>query len=101
VLAVVEHGGLVLLTLPDDDDPVHAHGAEDEAHGVDGGLVGGLLVAATDPACGGERGRLRDAHELEREVAVGTLRIRRRLVQDAVLHAAHVGLLRAFGMPRP
>ena len=48
---------------------------EHEAHRVDGGLVGGLLVAAADQARGGERGGLGDAHELEREVAVGaTLR---------------------------
>ena len=40
---------------------------------VDGGLVGGLLVAQPDEPGGGERRRLGDAHQLEREVAVGAL----------------------------
>ena len=71
VLAVVEHRRLVLLALADDDDAVHRDRVEHEAHRVDGGLVGGDLVAAADPAGGGERGGLGDAHELEREVAVG------------------------------
>ena len=56
---------------------------------VDGGLVGGLLVAAADPAGGGERGGLGHAHELEREVAVGTLGVVVLLVEDAVLGGAH------------
>ena len=33
--------------------------------------VGGDLVAAADPAGGGERGGLGDAHQLQREVAIG------------------------------
>ena len=40
-------------------------------HAVDGRLVGGLLVAAADPARAAQRGRLGHAHELQREVAVG------------------------------
>ena len=41
------------------------------AHGVDGGLVGGDLVAAADPAARGrERRALGDADELEGQVAV-------------------------------
>ena len=47
-LAVVEHRRLVLLALADDDDAVHGDRVEHVAHGVDGGLVGGLLVAAAD-----------------------------------------------------
>ena len=50
LLAVVEHRRLVLLALADDDDAVHLDGVEHVAHGVDGGLVGGDLVAAADPA---------------------------------------------------
>src|SRR5207247_9882983 len=61
----------LLLALADDDDAVHVHGLQHEAHGVDGGLVGGLLVAHADQARGGERRRLGDADELEGEVAVG------------------------------
>ena len=71
LLAVVEHRRLVLLPLADHDDAVHRDRVEDEAHRVDRGLVGGDLVAAADPAGGGQGGGLGDAHELEREVAVG------------------------------
>ena len=73
VLAVEEHRRLVLLALADDDDTAHAHRVEHEPHGVDGGLVGGDLVAASDPA--GREGRrgLGDAHELERQVPIRNL----------------------------
>ena len=50
LLAVVEHRRLVLLALADHDDAVHRHRVEREAHRVDGGLVGGLLVAAARPS---------------------------------------------------
>ena len=43
------------------------------AHAVDRGLVGGLLVAHADQRGRGQGGRLGDAHELEREVAIGQL----------------------------
>ena len=75
LLAVEEHRRLVLLPLADDDDAVHRHGVEHVAHRVDRRLVGRVLVAAPDPAPGGERGRLGDADELEREVAVGGGRV--------------------------
>ena len=75
LLAVVEHRGLVLLPLADHHDAVHRHRVQREAHRVDGGLVGGLLVAAPDPARGRQRGRLGDPHQLEREVAVGRARV--------------------------
>ena len=71
VLAVVEHRRLVLLALADHDDAVHGDGVEHRAHGVDGGLVGGDLVAAPDPARRGQRGRLGHTDELEGEVAIG------------------------------
>ncbi len=74
LLAVGEHRRLVLLALADHHDAVHVDRVQHGVHAVDGGLVGGLLVAAADPARGGQRGGLGDAHELEREVAVGTLR---------------------------
>ena len=75
LLAVVEHRRLVLLALADDDDAVHRHGVEHEAHGVDGGAVGALLVAAAHPAGGGQRGGLGDPDELQGEVAIGGLRL--------------------------
>ena len=70
-LAVVEHRRLVLLTLADDHDPVHLHRLQHRPHRVHGRLVHAFLVAPAHVASGGDRGRLRDAHELERKVAVG------------------------------
>ena len=70
LLAVVEHRRLVLLALADHDDAAHLHAVEDGAHRVDGGLVGGFLLAATDPASRSHRTGLGDAHELQRDVAI-------------------------------
>ena len=90
LLAVVEHRRLVLLALADHDDAVHRHGVQREAHRVDGGLVGRLLVAAADPARGGQRGGLGDAHQLEREVAVGRARVAQ-VVRDDARVSVHPG----------
>ena len=73
LLAVVEHRRLVLLPLADHDDAAHRDAVEDEAHRVDRGLVGALLLAAADPARRGHRARLGHADELHRDVAVGGL----------------------------
>ena len=73
VLAVEEHGRVVLLALADDDHAVHRHGADQGAHGVDGRAVGAVLVAAADPAAAGQRRRLGDADQLQRQVAVRLL----------------------------
>ena len=70
LLAVVEHRGLVLLALTDDDDTVHRDRAEHVTHAVDGGLVGGLLVAGADERRARKRGGLGDAHELKGKVAI-------------------------------
>ena len=51
-------------------------------HRVDGGLVGGVLVAAADPAGGGQRGGLGDADELEGEVAIGRLALHGAIVDQ-------------------
>ena len=75
LLAVEEHRRFVLLALADDDDAVHRHRVEHEPHGVDRGLVGRFLVAAADPAGGGEGGGLGDAGEVHRQVAVRGLRL--------------------------
>ena len=48
---------------------VDKHGA----HGIDGGPVGAVLVAAADPARCGERCRLGDSHQFECQVAVRLL----------------------------
>ena len=71
LLAVVEHGRLVLLALADDDDALHAHRADQRAHGVDRRAVAAVLVAAAHPAAGGHGGRLGHPDQLEGQVAVG------------------------------
>ena len=70
LLAVVEHRRLVLLPLADHDDAAHGDGVDHQPHRVDRGLVGGVLVAAPDPAGRERGGGLGYAHELEREVPV-------------------------------
>ena len=44
--------------------------AELGAHGLDGGVVGGLLVALAAPAGGGDGRALGDAHQFEGEAAI-------------------------------
>ena len=70
VLAVEQHGRVVLLALADHDDAVHRDGADQQAHGVDGGAVGTVLVATPDPACGGHGRGLGDTDEFKGQVAV-------------------------------
>ena len=72
LLPVVEHRRLVLLPLADHDHAFHRDGVEHRPHRVDGGLVGGDLVAAPDPAAGAHGSGLGDADQLESKVAVGT-----------------------------
>jgi hypothetical protein len=70
LLAVVEHGGVVLLALADDDDPAHADGRDHRAHGLDRGAVGLVLLTAAHPAAAGHGGCLGDTNQLESEVAI-------------------------------
>ena len=70
LLAVEQHGRLVLLALADHDDAAHGDGADELAHRVDRCAVAAVLVAAPDPAARRHRGRLGDTDELHREVAV-------------------------------
>ncbi len=70
-LVVEEHRRLVLLPLADHDDALHRDGVDHAPHEIDGRAVGGVLVAATDPAGRSHRCRLRHADELEREVPIG------------------------------
>ena len=69
-LADEQHRRLVALALADDDRAVDGQAVEFAAHRVDGGLVGGLLVAAAAQARGGDGGALGDAHEFERQNAL-------------------------------
>jgi hypothetical protein len=74
-LAVVEHRRVVLLALADHHDAAHRYRIDQHAHRVDGGAVAALLVAPADPPAGGHRGRLGDADQVERQVAVEILRL--------------------------
>ena len=75
LLADKEHRRLVALALADDDRAVDAQSVQGRAHGVDGGLVGGLLVAAPHQARGGEGRPFGHADDLEGQVAVHALRV--------------------------
>src|SRR5262249_49808757 len=70
VLAVEQHRGVVLLTLPDHDDATHRYRIDKSAHRVDRGAVAALLVAASDPTAGGHRGRFGDPYQVKGEVTV-------------------------------
>jgi hypothetical protein len=57
-------GGLVLLPLADHHRSVDGQLVQRHAHRVDGGLVGGLVVTAPQPAARRDRGLLGDREEL-------------------------------------
>ena len=73
LLAVVEHGRVVLLALADDHHAVHRHGVDEGPHRVHRGPVRAVLVAPADPAGGRHRPRLGDPGQFEREVTVRRL----------------------------
>src|SRR5699024_7293791 len=73
LLAVEEHGRLVLLALADHHPAVHLHRADERTHGVDRRARATDLVATSHPAAGGERGGPWDSGELRGGVSVGTL----------------------------
>ena len=72
-LADEKHGRLVELALADDDGAVDRQLVELAPHGVDGGLVGGLLGAAAAQARRRDRRALGHAHDLDRENALQDL----------------------------
>ena len=74
LLAVEQHRGFVLLALADHHDAAHRDRVDQLAHGVDGGAVAAVLVAAADPAAGRHRGGLGDPDQVEGDVAVEILR---------------------------
>lgn len=69
-LAVVEHGGFVLLALADDHEAVHLDASKDMTHGINGRLIGTVLVAPAHPASGSHGSRLCGAYEFESQVAL-------------------------------
>jgi hypothetical protein len=57
VFADIQHRGFINLTFTDHDPAINIHPVEHNAHGIDGGTVGGVFVAASQPfitrKCGG------------------------------------------------
>ncbi len=70
-LAVIKHRRLVLLSLADHDDAIHVHDVEQKPHGVDGRLVGGVLVTPSHPPRGRQGGGLGGADQVEGQVGIG------------------------------
>jgi hypothetical protein len=69
LLADVEHRRFVHLAFADDDGATDVAQGQFAAHGVDSGLVGGLLVAAATEARGGDGGCLGDARHFQNQYA--------------------------------
>ena len=93
LLADVEHRRLVHLALADHHGAGDCDGVERAAHRLDGCAVGLVLLAETDPARGGKRCGLGDAHDLERKIAVGD-------VAGLGLMSGHGAFLQAGGLAR-
>ena len=92
LLADIQHRRLVHFALADHHGAGDGDGVEGAAHGLDGGAVGLVLLAETDPARGGKCRGLGDAHEFEGEVAVGDVAgLRRVCVHGAFLRTGGVG----------
>ena len=73
LLADIQHRRLVHFALADHHGAFDGDLIEGMAHRLDGGAVGLVLLAETDPARGGERRGLGHAHQFERQVAVGDI----------------------------
>ena len=68
--ADIQHRGLVALALADDHGALNVQFVQLVAHGVDGGLVGGFLVAAADPVGAGDGGLFGHARQSKRKHTV-------------------------------
>src|SRR6185312_11082500 len=84
IFADVEHRALVHLAFADNHAAIDVDLAQLLAHGVDGGLVSGLFVAATPQAGGGDGGGLRHACNLQHQDAIEPARYV--VALDVVLH---------------
>ena len=88
LLADVEHRRLVALALADHHGAVDVEHVERLAHRVDGGLVGGLLVAVADQPGAGEGRGLGHADGVQRQVAV---------LAEIVAHASSPSRIARYG----
>src|SRR6185295_6477547 len=70
LLADVEHRALIHLALANDDPALDVNLAQLMAHGVDGSLVGSLLVAAPTQSRRGDGGGLRHTRDLKHQDAI-------------------------------
>ncbi len=95
LLADVQHGRLVALALADDDRAAQVGRVHRLPHGLDGGPVRAVLVAAAHLAGGGQRRRLGGGHRLigdqlvplsaHRSVRIGQCRKCRRPVKTMAI----------------
>ena len=69
-LADIQHRRLVALALADHDRAVDRQAVQRLPHRIDGGLVGGLLVAPPHQPRSRQRRQLGDANRFEREIAI-------------------------------
>ena len=76
VLAVVQHGGLVLLALADDHGTVEVDGGEAVAHGVDSCAVRKILFARANPGTGCDGCGFGSAHQFHCQVTVAVVIVR-------------------------
>ena len=70
MLAGVQHRGVVVLALADDDHAAHRDGAEHRPNGVDRGAVDLVLVAPAEEPGGGHRRGLGGSDQFQRQDAV-------------------------------
>ncbi len=70
MFAIEQHRRFVLFALADDDDSIHVDGLQEIAHGVNGGTIGCMLVAAANPFGRRKCRRLGHPNEFHRQVAV-------------------------------
>ncbi len=71
-LAIVEHRRFVFFTLADDDDAIHVDSCQHGVHGVNGCLVGAVLVSPPEPTDCGKCRSLGDTNELHADVTIGS-----------------------------
>ena len=70
LLAVKQHGRVVLLALTDDDGAVHGDASDESPHRCHGSAISLVLVATTDKSRCGHGCSLGHPNEFEREVAL-------------------------------
>jgi hypothetical protein len=71
MLTIEKHGGVVFLTLTNNDETIEVDSSQELAHGVNRSTIGTELVALTNERNGANRSRFGSPHKLKSEVAIG------------------------------